>query len=179
MSQKTIPITNGPSREELFDGSRLFAEKREVVFNIEDNGRSLALPVIMQGIQPEDGSGQSWNVVFNIEVKHLLRLGLPVDVKSVFTGKKVVQMKAYYSTKTRKGVITFGSTMPDRKHRLVLHNILVNRTNIEEMMRAELGAVNVINWELERTIKYEDYPLGAIYKAPQCDRVVVVKYTEK
>lgn len=106
MSQKTIQITSGPSREELFDGLRLFAEKREVGFSIEDNGRLLTLPVIMQGIYPEDGSGQSWNVVINIEVKNLLRLGLPVEVRTVFAGKKVVQVKTYYSTRTRKGVIT-------------------------------------------------------------------------
>lgn len=179
MSQKTIQITSGPSREELFDGLRLFAEKREVGFNIEDNGRLLTLPVIMQGIQPEDGSGQSWNVVINIEVKHLLRLGLPVEVKTVFAGKKVVQVKAYYSTRTRRGVITFGSTMPERKHRLVVHNILINRENVEEMMRADLGAVNVISWELERVIKYEAYPDGAVILAPQSDAIVLVKYTEK
>jgi hypothetical protein len=107
MSQKTIQIANGPSREELFDGLRLFAEKREVGFVIEHNGTQLTLPVIMQGIQSEDGSGQSWNIMFNIEVKTMLRLSLPVEVKTVFEKKKTWAVKAYYSTKTRKGAVIF------------------------------------------------------------------------
>ena len=61
MSQ-TIAITNGPSREELFDGLRLFAEKREVGFNFVSNGRDITLPFIIQSIEVEDGSGHSWNL---------------------------------------------------------------------------------------------------------------------
>ncbi len=104
--QETIQILNGASREELFDGLRLFAEKRETGFYIESNGRQMALPCIMQSIQAEDGSGHSWNVTFVIEVKTLLKLGLPVEVRTVFAHKKAITAKAYYSTKTRKGVIT-------------------------------------------------------------------------
>ncbi len=103
---KTIAISNGASREELFDGLRLFSEKRETSFLIENNGRQMALPVIMQSIQAEDGSGHSWNITFVIEVKTLLMLSLPVEVRTVFAGKKAITAKAYYSTKNRKGVIT-------------------------------------------------------------------------
>lgn len=103
---KTIQITSGPSREELFDGLRLFSEKRVVDFLIVNNGRQVNLPVIMQSIQAEDGSGHSWNVSFVIEVKTLLRISLPVDVITVFAGKKAITAKAYYSTKNRRGRIT-------------------------------------------------------------------------
>jgi hypothetical protein len=103
---KTITISNGASREELFDGLRLFSEKRETSFLIENNGRQIALPVVMQSIQAEDGSGHSWNITFVIEVQTLLMLSLPVDVRTVFAGKKAIIAKAYYSTKNRKGAIT-------------------------------------------------------------------------
>ena len=103
---KTIQITSGPSREELFDGLRLFSEKRQVGFLIVDNGRQMTLPTIMQSIQAEDGSGQSWNISIIVEVKDLLALSLPVNVKQVFAGHKSVRIKAYYSSKNRKGAFT-------------------------------------------------------------------------
>ncbi|MCX6756140.1 MAG: hypothetical protein NTX85_02280 [Candidatus Nomurabacteria bacterium] len=110
MSQ-TIQILNGPSREELFDGLRLFAEKREVGFNLESNGREITLPFIMQSIEPEDGSGNSWNTKMNLHVDSLGKdfYQIPLEIRKAFLGtptKKVIQVKTYYSTKTRKGVIT-------------------------------------------------------------------------
>lgn len=103
---KTIQIVNGPSREELFDGLRLFAEKREVGFMIVDNGRQMTLPTILQSIQAEDGSGQSWNLKIKVEVKDLLKLSLPVQVRNVFAGEKTIRISAYYSSKNRKGTFT-------------------------------------------------------------------------
>lgn len=103
---KQIQITNGPSREELFDGLRLFAEKREVSFIIVDNGRQLTLPATMRSIQAEDGSGQSWNITGHITVKQLLKVGATVTVNNLFAGMKTQSFKAYFSTKDRKGIIT-------------------------------------------------------------------------
>lgn len=103
---KTIEISNGPSREELFDGLRLFSEKRQVGFLIIDNGRQMTLPTIMQSIQAEDGSGQSWNISINVEIKDMLLLSLPINVRQLFAKHKSVGIKAYYSSKNRKGVIT-------------------------------------------------------------------------
>jgi hypothetical protein len=105
--QKTINITGGPSREELFDGLRLFAESREVPFLIVNNGRQVTLTGIIQSIQAEDGSGQSWNISMNVTTKEMLLLSLPVNAKVAISGKKIIPLSAYYSSKSRKGVITF------------------------------------------------------------------------
>ena len=96
---KTIVITSGPSREELFDGLRLFAEKRVIGFTIENNGRQMTPVVLMQGIEPEDGGGQSWNIKFLISEGFVGKAANPLNPQS-----KLV--KAYYSTRTRKGTIT-------------------------------------------------------------------------
>ncbi|MEI7451776.1 MAG: hypothetical protein WCK37_01080 [Candidatus Falkowbacteria bacterium] len=103
----TILIANGPSREELFDGLRLFTEKRVVNFIIEDNGRQMTLPAIMQGISPEDGSGQCWNINFLVDTKIFLNLNLTPDIRSKANKKGIlaIKVKAYYSTKLRRGAI--------------------------------------------------------------------------
>lgn len=103
---KQIQITNGPSREELFDGLRLFAEKREVSFIVVDNGRQMTLPATMRSIQAEDGSGHSWNITGYITVKSLPKVGATVTVNALFAGMKTQSFKAYFSTKDRKGIIT-------------------------------------------------------------------------
>ncbi len=105
--QKTINITGGPSREELFDGLRLFAESREVSFLIVSNGRQVTLTGIIQSIQAEDGSGQSWNISMNVTTKEMLLLSLPVNAKDAISGKKIILLNAYYSSKPRRGAITF------------------------------------------------------------------------
>lgn len=118
---KTISITNGPSKKELFDGLRLFSEKKiKVSFVIKDSEKKFDLPVlggklvprkilksVIQSIQAEDGSGHSWNISICVEGKDLLNLSLPVDVKIVFGKQKIITLKGYYSTKTKKGHITF------------------------------------------------------------------------
>ncbi|MFZ2205472.1 MAG: hypothetical protein WAV23_02695 [Minisyncoccia bacterium] len=109
--KNTIQILSGPSREELFDGLRLFFEKRTVNFTVEnDNGRSKrGLPTIIQCIEPEDGSGDSWNIRFNIPTEDLLRLDysfFPDNFYDSHVNKKMVGVKAYYSTKSRVGTIT-------------------------------------------------------------------------
>lgn len=111
MSQ-TIQITSGPSREELFDGLRLFAEKRQVGFLFENNGRQITLPFSMQSIQAEDGSGNSWNVQMVLHIESFKKQDfalIPITLRMAFIGhvtKTAIVVKGYYSTKKRKGVIT-------------------------------------------------------------------------
>ncbi len=131
MLQKTIQITNGPSREELFDGLRLLAEKRLVPFCFEKNENEKYIAAIINSIEAEDGGGQSWNLTFSTNkecvsesffVKKPEKIEPGVYAKKLsfedfkcfaeedyllgFYRKEIVTIKAYYSTKTRKGVIT-------------------------------------------------------------------------
>ena len=128
---KTIEITNGPSREELFDGLRLFAEKRLIPFCVKMNEKEKFVAVIINSIQAEDGSGQSWNLTFYINerfVSESFFVDKPEKKETGVYAKKInfeffrqlaeenyllqefrkdqITVKAYYSTKTRKGVIT-------------------------------------------------------------------------
>ena len=99
-----IEIINGPSREELFDGLRLFAEKRAVGFVIENNGREMTPIVWMHSIEAEDGSGHSWIIKFSIGESFIGKMPYPINLSKPLQMKSVT-VKAYYSTKTRKGVI--------------------------------------------------------------------------
>lgn len=114
--KKTIEIINGPSREELFDGLRLSAEKRLIPFSITDkfwrNYGGITIKTMIQSIQIEDGSGQSWNISFSVRVGDFTPM---FDFKEFFPNEEVsnarkhmteIMVKAYYSTKTRNGVIT-------------------------------------------------------------------------
>jgi len=125
-----IGITNGPSREELFDGLRLSNEERLVPFQVIKNGKEKYFAVIIHSIETEDGSGQSWNLTFSVNSKYLSEQFYFEKVKKeeYVIAKKVdfnqfrqlieerypipelrkdlVRVKVYYSTKTRKGVIT-------------------------------------------------------------------------
>lgn len=131
METKIIEISNGPSREELFDGLRLFSEKRLVPFLVLKNGIEKYFAVIIHSIEAEaeDGSGQSWNLTFSVNAKFLYDEFFVEKVKKeeYVIAKKVdfnyfrqlieegypipelrkdlVKVKAYYSTKTRKGTI--------------------------------------------------------------------------
>ena len=100
----TIKITSGPSREELFDGLRLFAEKREVGFTIENNGRQMKPTAWIHGIEAEDGSGQSWNLKFSIDESFVSKMPYSINLSKPSQSKSVT-VNAYYSTKTRTGVI--------------------------------------------------------------------------
>lgn len=127
----TIEITNGPSREELFDGLRLFAEKRLIAFSVKKNEIEKYVAVIIKSIQIGDPSGQSWNLTFSINelfVSELFFVNRPEKKESGVFAKKIsfdgfrqlaeenylledfrknlVKAKVYYSTKTRKGTIT-------------------------------------------------------------------------
>lgn len=104
--KKQFKITSGPSREELFDGQRLFAERRFVEFVIENNGREMRPMVWMCGIEPEDGSGQSWNIKFSLAENFVNKMPYQIDLSKSVPPIKSVTVKAYYSTKTRTGTIT-------------------------------------------------------------------------
>lgn len=129
--KNTIEISNGPSREELFDGLRLFSEKRLIPFIIKKDEVERWVAVIINSIEAEDGSGYSWNLTFSVNSKYLsdeffvekAKKEENVIVKKVdfnffrqlcednyLVGecrKDLIVIKAYYSTKTRKGTVIF------------------------------------------------------------------------
>lgn len=129
--KKTIQISNGPSREELFDGLRLFSEKRMIPFCVQKDSEEKHVAALINAIEAEDGSGQSWNLQICLNKKFLSdqfftkseKKELGVVAKKVdFTffrklieerypmpemSDDLVRVKVYYSTKTRKGVISF------------------------------------------------------------------------
>jgi hypothetical protein len=132
--KNAIEIVNGPSGEELFLGLRLIGEKRLVPFEIINGKKQFYVLALMQSIQAEDGSGESWNITFLIDKKFLD----PVTIQNVQQGGTVamnvefetvraclknsastgpdaiikaispansVLVKAHYSSKTRQGVL--------------------------------------------------------------------------
>ena len=127
---KKIEISNGPSREELFDGLRLSSEKRLVPFCIKENDTERYIAVILSSIEAEDGSGQSWNLTFSLNERYTADqffIDKPVKKESGVLSKKIdfetfrhlaeedyllgecrkdlIRVKVYYSTKKRSGVI--------------------------------------------------------------------------
>jgi hypothetical protein len=128
---RNIEITNGPSREELFDGLRLFAEKRLVPFLVKKNGMERYFAAIIKSIEAEDGSGHSWNLIISAnsecfseesftdkpKKKEPAVVAIKVDFnyfKQLLEEKypmpglmnSLVTVKVYYSTKTRTGTLT-------------------------------------------------------------------------
>lgn len=129
--QNIIEITNGPSREELFDGLRLFSEKRLIPFVIKKDEGERWVAVIINSIQAKDGNSQSWNLTFSIGKQFISQdyfVLKPKKVEEHVVAKKVdfnffrnlceenylvgefrkdtTVVKVCYSTKTRKGTIT-------------------------------------------------------------------------
>ncbi len=126
-----IEIINGPSREELFDGLRLFAEKRYVPFLVKKNEIEKYFAATIKSIEAEDGSGHSWNLTISAHNKLLSEESFTGKLKKTEPGviaKKVdfnyfkqlleekypmpgfmdnlVTVKVYYSTQTRTGTLT-------------------------------------------------------------------------
>lgn len=105
----TIKITNGPSREELFDGLRLFSEKRVVNFIIEIDGKEVQLLGWLRSIQAKDVSGHSWNIEFCAAKPTLCgmvaKMPYPIDPTSSMA--PLAEVEAFFSTKTRKGTLSF------------------------------------------------------------------------
>ncbi len=135
--ETTIEITNGPSREELFDGLRLFSEKRLVPFLVLKNGMEKYFAGIIHSIEVGDGGDQSWNLTFSVSAKflydeffvekikkeeyviahkvdfnhfkQLIEEGYPIPELR----KDLVRVKVFYSTKTRKGTIIVPGVLCD------------------------------------------------------------------
>jgi hypothetical protein len=139
--KKLVEITDGPSREEMFDGLRLFAEKRLIPFRFmvsEISDKQKMVAVLINAIEAVDdggvdyhASGHSWNLNFSVN-KHFVSDEIfiikPEKHEPGVIAKKVsfeffrqlaaenyllgefkkdlVAIKASYSTKTRKGIIT-------------------------------------------------------------------------
>lgn len=128
---KTIQITNGPSREELFDGLRLLSEKRLIPFCLTQDEKEKYAAVLISSIEAEDGSGQSWNLTFSISERFVSDSFSVTETKKKETAvlskkvtfesfkqlceddylvgdfrKNLTMVKVYYSTKTRTGVIS-------------------------------------------------------------------------
>lgn len=62
-------VVDGPSREEMFDSLRLARSTDTAVeFSFRPRNDEQATPIVVRGrilrIELEDGSGQSWNIVF-------------------------------------------------------------------------------------------------------------------
>ncbi|MFA5024647.1 MAG: hypothetical protein WC523_06900 [Patescibacteria group bacterium] len=138
--KKTIEITDGPSREEMFDGLRLFSERRLIPFRFrvrEISDKQTMVAVLVGAIEAVDdggddyrASGHSWNLTFSVnrrfvadeifmikpekkepgvfakEVNFEFFRGLTEENYLVGEFRKdLISVKAYYSTKTRKGNI--------------------------------------------------------------------------
>ena len=103
MSQR-IQITNGPSRDELFDALKLYNEKRLIPFGIIRVGEEKRKPgeeqfliTLIQSIQAEDGSGQSWNLTFHVE-KEILDIALSAPKPKVHVhGVAIIGKPTTYS----------------------------------------------------------------------------------
>lgn len=89
MATQQINIVNGPSKFELM--MSCFTGK-EVRFQLEappDGSPTQSIFGMWIGIEPEDGSGESWNISF--------RSSRPVSNMTI---------KGYYSSKNRSGILT-------------------------------------------------------------------------
>ncbi|HEX9058659.1 MAG TPA: hypothetical protein VF941_00605 [Clostridia bacterium] len=108
-----ISITGGPSREELFDGLRLFFEKREVHFlsHYAGTGSHRALQSsIIKGIESLDDVGERWKLKlylwdYNIRPKDLTYFHGKRSTHHGQVKNMQVIVEAEYSTRTRKGFI--------------------------------------------------------------------------
>ena len=97
---RTINIINGPSREELFDGLRLHSENRLVPFKIKTRGGTeVILQAIINRIEAEDASGQSWNLRLHFNEDVFTKGAVP-ELCNMLNG-----LKAYFSTKKRTGAL--------------------------------------------------------------------------
>lgn len=125
--ENTIDITNGPSREELFDGLCFYSEKRFIPFLLKKNGKDKYSAVLIESIEAEDGSGHSWNLTVSVNknqltdefFNHTPKQESGVIAKKIDFNffkqlveerypmpdleKDMVRVKIYYSTKNRTG----------------------------------------------------------------------------
>ena len=96
MLQKTIEITNGPSREELFDGLRLCKSTR---FNFKTEFKEWRVQVFVHGIDHIQRR-RDWLVKFSMTISPVIHFGSTKNEKA-----KIHSVVCNYSTETRKGQI--------------------------------------------------------------------------
>jgi hypothetical protein len=91
-------VSDGPSREDLFDALRLFNEHRRVEFTLGSPmpGRHTPYTLLAQvnSVQAEDGSGHSWNVTVYFD-----------EVPNQLTLNRRGPHTLYYHDKRRKGTV--------------------------------------------------------------------------
>lgn len=99
-------VTDGPSREEIFDALRLFNEQRYVNFVLADQSvaHPQSLPAKIMGIRPEDGSGHNW----------LLTVTFRKASPSSFWIGNTDTYELYYSSKRRSGSVLDATSQAER-----------------------------------------------------------------
>lgn len=65
MTNKSKKIVNGPSKFDLmislFSGSNASTTRRTVTFVLEASGDESSVTALIESVEREDGSGESWN----------------------------------------------------------------------------------------------------------------------
>ncbi len=88
-----LTITNGPSREELFDALRLTVENRLILLEVECYGVKRYISAIVNSIQDGNGSGNLWNLTLKTDEKFLWQsffMELPeIKKPGVYSSKKL------------------------------------------------------------------------------------------
>ena len=128
-------ITNGPSREELFDALRLFDERRRVAFDLmPPRGRAsqeVRMRALIKEIGVDDGSGHSWQlkVHFVVDPGGSISLGThhAVDV--------------YYNDRARNGVVFDARPASERPRIDREGNICVGGQRIARIEGTEVVAI--------------------------------------
>ena len=67
---------------------------------------------------------------------------------------------------------------PIRKYRFTIRNLSPSQALVEEEVLEELGDVNIIDWFVENVTHFEGLVIGGGLM-PQCNSMIVVRYTEK
>jgi hypothetical protein len=97
-SLSSVRINNGPGKFDLMTG--LFDQQKSVFFEVEARGNTTQrIEFLVDAVGKEDGSGESW----------LLRIR---PILAGYTSGST-PIKAYYSSKTRKGTM---SIVTDHRH---------------------------------------------------------------
>lgn len=96
---RTLKIVNGPSKFELMLGLLDWKPKHRLIgFTLEGGIR---IEMWIQGISAEDGSGESWNLLFTGRIPEHLQERAATPSGSFPT------LNAWYRTDTREGKLFF------------------------------------------------------------------------
>ena len=100
-----VKIIDGPSEDELFNGLRFSSEKRLLSLAIEKDGKKQTPLVLIQGIETEGNSGNSWKIKFSISNCFLGNKHFFINLSRIMATKTML-VEAIYSTQTREGFFT-------------------------------------------------------------------------